>query len=235
MNPALSEILKSGLTVQSIPEDEGAFLQALVRQADPTVSLEVGLAYGISALFICDALNVRSGTQHTVIDPFQYSNWKGAGIRNLERAGYGDIVTLIEEPSCLALPALERSGKRIDFAFIDGWHMFDFALVDFFFVDRLLKVGGVVAFDDAGWPAIRKVCRFIRTNLAYSVAGAHPRDWKRSLRRRTAERLLSRKCLRKIVRPELAVPDLELGLTGRCIAFRKENEDNRRWNHFNDF
>jgi len=67
------------------------------------------------------------------------------------------------------LPELERSGQRVDFAFIDGWHTFDFTLVDFFFIDRMLKVGSVVAFDDANWLAIRKVCRFVKMNLAYSV------------------------------------------------------------------
>ena len=80
---------------------------------------------------------------------------------NLRRSGYDHIVRLMEEPSYRALPALERSRQRIDFAFIDGWHTFDFTLLDFFFIDRILKVGGVVAFDDADWPAVRKVCRFV--------------------------------------------------------------------------
>jgi hypothetical protein len=66
---------------------------------------------------------------------------------------------------CRALAEIERSGQRVDFAFIDGWHTFDFALVDFFFIDRISSVGGVVVFDDANWPAIRKVCRFVKTNL----------------------------------------------------------------------
>jgi len=148
MNSVLSEILETGNTKtasgtstikvhSSIDSSEGQFLQNLVRHLDPTVSLEVGLAYGISALFICDALNVRNGTQHIVIDPNQHGgpwgdSWDGIGIANLRRAGYADIVRLIEVPSYRALAELEGSGQRIDFAFIDGWHTFDFCLVDFF-------------------------------------------------------------------------------------------------------
>ena len=42
-------------------------------------------------------------------------SWGGIGIENLRRAGYGDIVRLIEAPSYRALSELERSGQRIDF------------------------------------------------------------------------------------------------------------------------
>ena len=148
MNDVLSEILETGVTKtasgsstikihSSISASEGQFLQKLVRQLNPTISLEVGLAYGISALFICDALNAHNGTHHIVIDPNQSSRehpwgWGGIGIANLRRAGYGDIVRLIEAPSYRALAELEGSGQRIDFAFIDGMHTFDFTLVDFF-------------------------------------------------------------------------------------------------------
>src|SRR5512146_261325 len=65
MNSVLSEILETGTTRtasgtstikvhSSISSSEGQFLQELVRRVDPTTSLEVGLAYGISALFVCD-------------------------------------------------------------------------------------------------------------------------------------------------------------------------------------
>lgn len=251
MNSVLSEILETGTTKiasgtstikvhSSISSSEGEFLQKLVRQLDPTTSLEVGLAYGVSALFICDALNVRKETRHIVIDPNQHGgawgdSWDGIGIANLRKAGYGDIVRLIEAPSYRALAELERSGHRLDFALIDGWHTFDFCLVDLFFIDRMLNVGGVVAFDDANWPAIRKVCRFVKTNLAYSVLGGHGSNPEPSLDRRLFEPLLARSEFRSLLRPEVVTPDSNIGLRGRCIAFRKEADDSRRWDHFVDF
>jgi len=246
MNEVLSEILETGVTKlasgsgtvkvhSSISASEGQFLHKLVRQLDPTISLEIGLAYGISALFICDALNVRNGTQHIVIDPVQLTDWGGIGIANLRRAGYGDIVQFIEAPSYRALAELESSGQRIDFAFIDGWHTFDFTLVDLFLIDRMLNVGGVVAVDDTTWPAIRKVCRFVKTNLAYSVLGVDDSDGTPSLKRRISEFLLCHSPFRGLLRPEVIAPDSNLGLTGGCIAFRKEADDSRRWDHFVDF
>jgi hypothetical protein len=55
----------------------------------------------------------------------------------------------------------------VDFAFVDGWHTFDHVLVDFFYIDRLLRVGGIVVFDDASMPAIHRICRYIATNRQY--------------------------------------------------------------------
>jgi len=254
MNSVLADILETGLlrtangsgavkAHSSISSSEGRFLQRLIQQLDPTVTLEVGLAYGISALFICDALNMRNETQHIAIDPNQHGGesgrgWEGIGIANLRRAGYGDIVRLIEEPSYRALAKLESSGQRIDFAFIDGWHTFDFALVDFFFIDRMLNVGGVVVFDDADWPAIRKVCRFVKTNLAYSVLNiGDPAldNRERSPKRRLAENLLHRSQPGRFLPPDVIDSDSSLGLDGFWLAFRKEADDRRRWDHFVDF
>lgn len=230
MNRVLSEIITSGeaktadgtgalkVRATSVSSFEGEFLQGLVRQVDPTVSIEVGLAYGVSALYICDALKPRSGTKHIVIDPNQHGSWGGIGISNLRRAGYGDIVQLVEAPSYRALPELERSAYRVDFAFIDGWHTFDFVLVDFFFLDRMLKVGGVVAFDDANWPAIHKVCRFVKNNLTYSMLDLKSPWPTNLLTKRYLEHFLYR-----------------AGLRRSCIAFRKEADDSRRWDHFKGF
>ena len=67
----------------------GAVLQAIVRDVKPSVSLEVGLAYGISALFICDALaELQQPFMHIVIDKYQNLHWHGIGLRNLRDAGY---------------------------------------------------------------------------------------------------------------------------------------------------
>jgi predicted O-methyltransferase YrrM len=247
MNTVLSEILETGVTKtasgnntirvhSSISLSEGCFLQKIIKERDPIISLEVGLAYGISALFICDALITRNGTKHIVIDPNQHGDsWDGIGIANLCRAGYGDIVHLIEAPSYRALGELEKEGLRIDFAFIDGWHTFDFAMVDFFFIDRMLNVGGVIAFDDANWRAIRKVCRFVSTNRAYSVLGIEGSDDAPSLMRRVSEYVLRYTPFSKLLRPDVVTPDESIRLGGRCIAFRKDADDNRSWNHFVDF
>jgi predicted O-methyltransferase YrrM len=233
MNPVLEEIVKTRRVrpvdgSESVPlsraatsDEDGLFLQDLVRQVDPTVTLEVGLAYGISALYICDALQLRDGTRHIAIDPYQHDNdsrwgsWgNGVGMANLLRAGYGEIVQLIEKPSHLALPELEISGQKIDFAFIDGNHSFDSVLVDFFYIDNMLRVGGIIAFDDAFMPTVKKALRFIATNRHYSAVGYSNAGYTNSWKRRVFERLIT-------IMPLLR-SNFELGIRGRCVAFRKE-------------
>ena len=254
MNPVLKKILETGLVETAegelreprgpVSEEEGRLLQELVQQLKPKVSLEVGLACGVSAMFICDGLEQAGGGRHIVIDPNQegdFSNrgWGRIGLLNLERAGHGDKIEFFNQPSHRALPQIEAQGRRIQFAFIDGWHTFDYVLVDFFYIDKMLDVGGVVVFDDVNWPAIRDVCRFVAKNCSYRVlrcagpSGVGGRlkaaaGGKFSLRRSLKSGIL-RHPIRKTRRilGELVGGDAKLGVYGSCVAFRKESEDGR--------
>jgi len=49
----------------------------------------------------------------------------------------------------------------------DRWHTFDHTLVDFFFIDRMLDVGGMIS-DDVGYPSICRLCHFILSNREYT-------------------------------------------------------------------
>jgi len=163
--------------------------------------------------------------RHIVIDPAQnaVAYWHGVGLANLERAGYRGFVEFIEKPSQIALPELVSAGRRIDFAFIDGEHTFDHVLVDFFFVDQLLNVGGIVVLDDAGWPSIRSVARFVASNRSYKVV-AHvgcDSDPKSKLSRDES--------------PATRQFDEGFGLDGHCIAFEKLANDNRQCDYFVPF
>lgn len=249
MNSVLQRILETGqfegpdgqiLDIRAeISREQGDFLQRIIVDIKPTTTLEVGLAYGISAMFICDALARTSTTRHIVIDSHQMTEvWSGGGgLHNLKQAGYEDIVELHNMESQRALPQLDASGLKIDFAFIDGAHTFDHALVDFFYIDRMLRVGGVVAFDDVAFPSVRRVVRFILKNRNYSVYGGmdsrKPRQV--NLKRRIlngvarAARLSARysKGVRSLFAPDILEPDSTLGINCRYIALKKENEDTR--------
>jgi predicted O-methyltransferase YrrM len=237
MNPVLSDILQTKKSLNAdgtgsidihstISPEEGRMLSRLIAQRKPKVSLEVGLAFGVSALFICEALKSATPTpHHIVIDPAQYAPayWHGVGLANLHRAGYREFVEFIEKPSQIALPELISAGRKIDFAFIDGEHTFDHVLVDFFFIDQLLTPGGIVVLDDASWPSIRSVARFIATNRNYKVVAqvGSDSDPKTKLPRNPT--------------PQTLEFDKRLGLTGQCIAFEKTADDNRQCNHFVEF
>jgi predicted O-methyltransferase YrrM len=243
MNPVLDEIIKQGFVQtergetmrlhSEVSMDRGNFLKTIIAQLRPAKTLEVGLAFGISTLYICDALSKTSKTKHIAIDPHQHGNeWKGAGLYNIKRAGYSDIVEFYDLPSHQVLPQLEKEGLKIDFAFIDGRHTFDYALVDFFHIDKILNVGGVVVFDDAHLGGIRKVCRYIATNLSYSVYDLLKQDILRkiSLKHMCVDfflRFVDPGIAHRVFRTELLDRDDKLNLCSTMIAFMKESEDHR--------
>ncbi|HVW17958.1 MAG TPA: class I SAM-dependent methyltransferase [Solirubrobacteraceae bacterium] len=161
--PSIDEIL-ARLDIR--PEDDSAvgdaearYLHELVVRLAPTATLEVGCGLGKSAAAIMAATTGR----HIVIDPFQ-DNYDRRGISNIERAGFGERLDFIAEPSHVALPRLLAEGRRFDFVFIDGSHRFDDIFVDFYYADHLLTPGGVVVFDDLWMRTARLVLAFIRTN-----------------------------------------------------------------------
>jgi hypothetical protein len=75
MNAVLSEILstrrvvrRDGSTIPldySISVDEGMALQRFIREKRPRITLEIGLAYGLATLFMCEALQEVGGIDAT--------------------------------------------------------------------------------------------------------------------------------------------------------------------------
>lgn len=254
MNPVLESILATGYAQSAqgaavkvhshIRREQGEFLQSLIGALRPQTTLEIGLAMGVSALFICEALTRLPDARHIVVDPAQHSAeyWQGIGLHNLHAAGYGEMVEFYELPSHLALPQLAAAGRRVDFAFIDGAHLFDYALVDFFLVDKLLRVGGVVAFDDLWMPSIQRLCRYIITNRCYTVFRYFPNGTEPASKLTLKRRLLGKGAeyaptLGRALKFEYATPefDVKLGLPNQCIAFVKQAEDQRAWDFHQDF
>jgi hypothetical protein len=152
----------------AITADFAEAIYRLVRARRPARALEIGMAYGISSLAIMSGL-VDGGSNGTLtsIDPNQSTDYRGLGRYQLERNGYGDRHRLIERVDYLALPDLVAAGERFDFIYIDGWHSFDFVMLDAFYADRLLDVHGVMGFNDCGWFAVNKALRFISTHWSW--------------------------------------------------------------------
>jgi predicted O-methyltransferase YrrM len=174
-----SVVTKDGITRPlegNISQKEGEFIQEMIRSVRPQVSLEVGCAYGVSSLYICEALREVGADKHIVIDPYQHSWWEDIGLANLRRAGYADIIDFHEVASYQYLSRLTEEHVKIDLAFIDGQHTFDYVLVDFFLIDKLLRPGGIIIFDDLSYPSIRGVCRYVLLNLRYKCVGPQSQE-----------------------------------------------------------
>jgi predicted O-methyltransferase YrrM len=156
------------LSPHSIERDQGEALRELTVAEGAEQTIEVGFALGMSALFLCQAVIPRGG-RHVAIDPFQWSSWGGAGLRTLEDAGVGAQVELIEEESQLALPRLVSEGRSFDLAFIDGDHRFESALLDLYFMTRLVRPGGLIVMDDMWLPSIRTAVAYAERNLELAL------------------------------------------------------------------
>ena len=151
----------------ALPETHAREVARLVRDLGLMRTLETGMAYGLSTLAICGVHEERGEGEHIAIDPHQSEDWRGIGLLNLDRAGLSHRARVIEARSDEALPRLRDEGVRLDFALIDGLHLFDASLVDFFHADRMLDVGGVVVSHDTWMPAVAQVVDYVRANRAY--------------------------------------------------------------------
>lgn len=163
----------------AISRNEGQFLQQLASRPDIRNTIEIGCANGISSLYICSGISNKDNPSHTAIDPFQTNHYRGRGVANVESAGF-TFFHLIEQGSETALPELLGKGKFYDLAFIDGLHTADQTLVDFYYIDRLLRPGGIVVIDDVNAMAVNKIVHYVSTYPNYRLVGTcGPRGAKR--------------------------------------------------------
>jgi len=152
----------------NIPLEYAEALYRTVLANRPALVLEVGMAFGISSLAILTALHEDGGGGRLIsIDPYQTTQWKGCGILAVKRSGLHERHELIEEFDYIALPKLLGSGLRVDLAYIDGRHTFDYTLLDCWYLDKMLDRGGVIGFNDCGWPAVHRVISFLLSHRKY--------------------------------------------------------------------
>ncbi len=149
----------------AIPEVFAAALTRQVAALKPRLVLEIGMANGLSSLAILAGLPPQG--RLISIDPFQDSQWGGAGRSRVAQTDRAHSHELRQELDYLALPQMIAEGLTIDFAYIDGMHTFDYVALDAFYVDKLLTVGGVAAFNDCGFRSIHKFLRFFRSHRHY--------------------------------------------------------------------
>ena len=175
------------LEPHSIGREQGEALRELAVAEGAGRTVEVGLALGMSALFLCQAA-LELGGRHVAIDPYQRESWNAAGLRTLREAGVEDVVEVVEEESQLALPRLVGAGREFDLALVDGDHRFEGVFLDLYFMTRLVRPGGLVVVDDMWMPAVRLAVAYVERNLrARLVPDALP-DAFRWRRRRPFER-----------------------------------------------
>jgi predicted O-methyltransferase YrrM len=149
----------------AIKKEEGNNIQYIIKKYKLKKCLEVGMAFGISAFYI---LSSNKNVSLISIDPFQKDpkQWNSMGLNLIKHLNLDEKHHFIEDLSYISLPKLLDSyGKNyFDFIFIDGWHTFDYTLIDFFYADKLLRKDGVILIDDALHEGVKKFVKYIETN-----------------------------------------------------------------------
>lgn len=147
---------------------EGKYLYDLIKENKIKLSLEIGLAMGTSAVYMCQGHKDIKYGKHFAIDPNQKSQYDDIGLYMIEKCKLKKYLTFIEEKSYIALPGLLRKYKgQFDLIYIDGWHTFDYTLIDFFYSDKLLKVGGLIVIDDVKHKPVKKCVYYILSNYKH--------------------------------------------------------------------
>jgi len=155
----------------AIDPREGEALSHWVTRERAASSIEIGLGYGISALFIFRGLlsNHSPRIRHLAIDPNQILSFAAIGLQLIDDAGLRDRLDFYPERSEIALPRLLAETRRFDFAFVDGNHRFDGVFLDLIFLGRLVHGGSAIFLDDYQLPSVKKAAAFCSSNLGWRV------------------------------------------------------------------
>lgn len=152
----------------ALPAADGDVLRDALVHEGARVVIEIGLAYGSSALAIGEALCTTDAVvAHVIIDPHQEHAFHNVGWDAVRTAGLADVTRLLTEPSSLALARLVGEGFQADAAFVDGSHRFHEVFVDLYFLRRLVRPGGLIILDDAAWPSVATALRYYDINLGW--------------------------------------------------------------------
>ncbi|BCL35197.1 class I SAM-dependent methyltransferase [Nostoc sp. MS1] len=173
----------------SVSLSESLVMASLVNHFQLASTLEIGLASGGSAAAIIAAKSYfKCNDLHIAIDPYQKTHSGSTGLRVIEQLGYIDHLEWVEDLSEFYLPKVILSEKKFDFILIDGGHGLGQSMIDAYFSDRLLRIGGFIAIDDIYMISTCNSIKFLINECGYQVINSRlglpniPRLIKHSLR-----------------------------------------------------
>jgi predicted O-methyltransferase YrrM len=126
--------------------------------------LELGFSRGVSTCYMAAALEESGGGSIVTIDLERARTFTPNIKELLVKCGYSHMVTYYYEPTSYNWRLMkfleEDATPRFDLCYIDGAHNWFVDGFAFFLVDRLLRLGGWLIFDDLDWtydtsPALR--------------------------------------------------------------------------------
>jgi predicted O-methyltransferase YrrM len=171
--PIVSRNPNADFRAVSITPEEAESIREWVIAENASQTIEIGLAFGYSALYICEGLltNGDPNAKHVAIDPGQLPEkaYASCGLEILNKAGLSPIIEFYGDESQIILPQLLKQGREFDLAFIDGNHRFDYVFLDLYYLGRLIRKGGIIILDDYNLPGIERAASFFIKNLKWKI------------------------------------------------------------------
>ena len=152
---------------------KGRILSAIVRLCGARQCLELGTAFGLSAMFIIEQQQRLGGACH--LTTVEGSNPQFELARDHLTKAYGASVTCHFGYTQKLLPDLARAGTLINFMFHDAGHSRDDYVNDFGAIVGALAPGSVVLIDDIRWEDKRFYQGVPNTYGGWREVVAHPR------------------------------------------------------------
>jgi predicted O-methyltransferase YrrM len=117
--------------------------------------LELGFKHGVSTCYMAGALDELGEGHITTIDRVIAREFEPNVEQLLSSLGLTRFVTVYYEPTSYLWRMMkmleEDPSPRFDLCYVDGAHTWVTDGFAFFLVDRLLKPGGLIVFDDLDW------------------------------------------------------------------------------------
>ena len=141
---------------------QASFLQYMSEVVHPgNVTLETGSGLSTICFAILEA-------EHTCVTPAEqefdrirtYCHEHGVSTERLR---------FVALPSQVYLPRIDLGGRELDFALIDGSHAFPTPLIDYYYINENLKIGGLLAIDDGYIPSVGILHAFLKSEPAYEL------------------------------------------------------------------
>jgi predicted O-methyltransferase YrrM len=153
----------------SLPQQDADVLRDLLLAENARTVIEIGLAYGTSALAIGEALTSGGSidAKHLIIDAYQHL-FENVGRDAIALAGLDSLCTVDVERSQMALPRLVADGFAADAAFVDGSHIFHNVFVDLYYLRELVRPGGLIVLDDCQWPSVGTAVNYYLVNTGWT-------------------------------------------------------------------
>ncbi len=133
--------------------DQAQKIAQLIKDNSIRHCLELGFFHGVSTAYIAAALKANGGGHLTTVDRDAARDRSPNVDKILADLALSDHVTVHYEPRSYTwrLMKLIEDRKTFDFCYIDGAHSWDADGFAFFLVEKLLRPGGWLLFDDLDW------------------------------------------------------------------------------------